>query len=173
MYTWKDKKWHLWPNLRQTHKLARDMVRLGRRKGRLCTGGRHTVYKPIAHKRWAHWVSNSFPCLPPTLSFTLLKRVIRDFRSAGLFWDLSGAFTTITFAPINFAAVHIDRCNCYARRTLCLPEPPYTAHTVGETQTSGVITHTSVCNLHSRSPTCGNKYLSYDRWLLIKYIYWT
>lgn len=33
-------------------------------------------------------------------------------------------FTTITFAVINFAAVHTDRCNCYARHRLHLLKLP-------------------------------------------------
>lgn len=61
---------------------------------------------------------NSFPCLPPTL-----LRAVR-LEHCFVFHSSLWPFTTITFAVINFTAVHTDRCNCYARRKLHLLEPP-------------------------------------------------
>lgn len=63
-----------------------------------------------------------FPCLPPTLSFTLLRAA--SLEDCFAFHSSLRPFTTITFAVINSAAVHTDRCNCYARRRLHLLEPP-------------------------------------------------
>lgn len=84
-----------------------------------CARSGGIIYKAGLHERSGRlW--NSFACLPPTLTFTLL----RTPRLEGCFAFHSSRrpFTTITFAVINFAAVHTDRCNCYARRAAAAPQ---------------------------------------------------
>lgn len=81
------------------------------------------VYKPSLCMGKSRRVWNSFPCLPPTRSFTLLRA--ESLEECFAFHSSLRPFTTITFAVINFAAVHTDRCNCYARRIrLHLLKPP-------------------------------------------------
>lgn len=58
-----------------------------------------------------------------------LRLVLHFWRGASLqgcfaFHSSLRPFTTITFAVINFAAVHTDRCNCYARHRLQLLKLP-------------------------------------------------
>lgn len=80
------------------------------------------IYKPSLFMGRRRRVWNSFPCLPPTPSFTLLRAL--SLEECFAFHSSLRPFTTITFAVINFAAVHTDRCNCYARRRLHLLKPP-------------------------------------------------
>lgn len=64
------------------------------------------------------------------LSLAFLLRLVLHFwgprrlEECFAFHSSLRPFTTITFAVINFAAVHTDRCNCYAWRRLHLLKPP-------------------------------------------------